>query len=482
MRFKEGHIFVLGLCLGLRLAAMLAIAPWLPEAKQMYFGSHDQGYHRLAINLMYGKGYIWEAKDIAALDPTPSREILAWKRPGEPETLWPPGYPAFLAVIYTLFGVSVTAVLIAQALFATISCWFLIHATESLSNKRAGLLAGGLYATEPTLILLTNSIRSEGIFIPLLCIIVFLLSRLLTATNERNRLITLVGLGITMGIATWIRVNTVFILCMLIFMILIIYWQNTRCLLRSASWVALIGVIYLTTLIPWYWRNYRLFGEWAFSTSASYNLLEVYKYRDGEEAILHKAYLKAVAAGEDPQRLTPFQRARYWRQTALDEWRTNFGSSGRLYLTRLAFIMTNPGLGEWGKVLRVKSLYNTHSTDLSTRFQSLVQRVHESGAIGIVMLAYVILYLTIFYISVAICLVCWRIAFSQKVIRQLALITFFASSMMLLTSINNIGPRMRSPAIVLLIPVVALGLTNLLMYKQQRVDKWVLGAASNKES
>ena len=471
MRFKEGYIYVLGLCLGLRLAAMLAIAPWLPEAKQMYFGSHDQGYHRLAINLMHGKGYIWEAKDVAALEPTPSREILEWKRPGEPETLWPPGYPTFLAVIYTLFGVSVTAVLIAQALLATIGCWFLIHATESLSNKRAGLLAGGLYATEPTLILLTNSIRSEAVFIPLLCIAIFFLSRLLTATNERNRLITLVGLGITMGIATWIRVNAILILCVLIFMLLVIYQKDTRCLLRSASWVALVGVVYLTTLTPWYWRNYRLFGEWAFSISASYNLLEVYKYRDGEEAILHKAYLKAVAAGEDPQRLTPFQRARYWRQTALDELRTNFGSSGRLYLKRLAFIMTNPSLGEWGKVLRIKSLYSTHSTDLSTKFQSLVRRVRESGAVCIAMLAYVILYLTIFYSSVVICLVCWRIAFSQKVVRRLAVIMFFASSMTLLTSINNIGSRMRSPAIVLLTPVVALGLTNLLMYKQQGADR-----------
>lgn len=425
MRFKEGYIYVLGLCLGLRLAAMLAIAPWLPETKQMYFGSHDQGYHRLAINLMHGKGYIWEAKDITALEPTPSREILEWKRPGEPETLWPPGYPTFLAIIYTLFGVSVTAVLIAQALLATIGCWFLIHATESLSNKRAGLLAGGLYATEPTLILLTNSIRSESVFIPLLCIAIFLLSRLLTATNKRNRLITLVGLGITMGIATWIRVNAILILCVLIFMLLVIYQKDTRCLLRSASWVALVGVVYLTTLTPWYWRNYRLFGEWAFSISASYNLLEVYKYRDGEEAILHKAYLKAVAAGEDPQRLTPFQRARYWRQTALDELRANFGSSGRLYLKRLAFIMTNPSLGEWGKILHIKSLYSTHSTDLSTKFQSLVQRVRESGAIGVAMLAYVILYLTIFYSSVVICLVCWRIAFSQKVVRRLAVIMFF---------------------------------------------------------
>jgi 4-amino-4-deoxy-L-arabinose transferase-like glycosyltransferase len=450
----RGYMYLLALCVGLRLAVLLAVAPWQPESVSALVGSHDpQGYHRLALNLLHGKGY-----QVATTQPPPP-QTLSRGYPGEYETLWPPGYPAFLALIYALFGVRLTPVLLIQAILSTLGCYWLMRAAEAVGGRRAALWAGGLYAVEPVSILMTNSVLSEGLFIPLLCLSVFLLVRAMTTVNPRTERLLLLGLGAALGAATWVRVNAFPIVGALCLAYGAITWRRTRCSRNALLTVMLLGIAYFACLAPWYWRNYQLYGVWGFSTSGAYNLLANYEYRGDKDAMFHKAYQVARAAGEDPLRLNPFQRARYWRQTALQEWRKDFAGNTWLYFKRLATMLLTPSTHGWGRILRIET------PRAETAYKGAAQVVREfaskvRGWIGVIGF-YSLVYVAFFYGALLTCALRWRAAFPDAASRAVAATLAVCASASVMTTLVLAEARGRLPAIVLLIPVVAAGLAHL---------------------
>ena len=450
----RGYMYVLALCAGLRLAVLLAVAPWQPESVSALVGSHDpQGYHRLALNLLHGKGY-----QVATTQPPPP-QTLSRGYPGEYETLWPPGYPAFLAVVYALFGVRLTPVLVIQAILSTLGCYGLMRAAEAVGGRRAALWAGGLYAAEPVSILLASSVLSEALFIPLLCLAVFLLVQAMTTLNPRNERLLLIGLGAALSAATWVRVSAFPIAGALFLMYGLITWQRTRGLKSVMHTAVLFGVAYFACLAPWYWRNYQLYGVWGFSTSGAYNLLANYEYRGDKDAMFQKAYQVARAAGEDPPQLNPFQRARYWRQTALQEWRKDFVGNTWLYFKRLATMLLTPSTHGWGRVLRIE----TPRAETAHRGVSQVVREFASkvrgwiGVIGVYSLAYV----AFFYGALMACVIRWRTAFPEAASRAVAATLTVCALTSVATTLVLAEARGRLPAIVLLTSVVAIGLAYL---------------------
>ena len=469
MRVKEGYIYVLGLCLGLRLATTLVVAPWRSETEFALISFGDAWfYHHMAINLLRGEGYTVPAYQVLP-------GMLQRAYPSEHEALWPPGYSAFLATLYALFGVRLTPVLLAQGVLSTVGCWFLMRAAEAIGGRRAGLWAGGLYAVEPTSILCANRLVSESIFAPLLCLCVFLLSQALMAADVRRRLVVLMGLGVALGAATWARVNAIPIAGVLALMLGIVYWHNTRCLRQVATATLIIIGVYLITLAPWHWRNYRLFGVWAFSTAADFNLLSGSDYLHQPEGTLYrKAYQAARAAGEDPRRLNPFQRARYWRQTALNEWRNAPGYYFRRHLERMVIVVTNPGITHWGIILRIEMPRDKGAVRDVWTTRSIWQAGREylsrlNGALWLI-IPYTFAYLAIYYGILIACVVRWRTAFVNLNDSRFAIIMALIAFINLATNIVNIDPRMRLPIMVFLTPALAVGLTNLLRHRRRAAD------------
>jgi len=463
MRFKEGYIYVLGLCLVLRLAVMLAIAPWHPESESVLIGSSDPYlYHHLAISLLRGEGYILPNM----LQASPG----SFAYPGEHETIWPPGYSAFLAMLYALFGVCLTPVLLVQGILSTLGCWFLMRAAESVGGRRAGLWAGGLYAVEPVSILYANLVLSEGVHIPLVCLCVFILSQAITAADARQRLIVLMGLGVALGAATWVRVATIPIAGALMLMLGIVYWRNNTGVRQVAMLTLVSAGVYLLTVAPWQWRNYRLFGVWAFSTSADFSMLAGLDYFQEQRGTLYrKAYEAARAAGEDLSRLSPFQRARYWRQTALNEWRNAPWYYFRRSLERMVIVVFNPGTTNWGHVLRVE----TPSGKIAGRSLWQAGREYLARLNGVLLAigAYTFAYLALYYSLLILCVFCWRTVFANPVSSRFAMVAAFVAFISLSTNIINTDSRMRLPMMVFLTPALAVGLTNLLEHRRRKSGK-----------
>ena len=78
-------------------------------------------------------------------------ESRSYQAEGEPTAYWPPGYPFFLALVYSLFGPSVTAARIAQSGIGSLSCFLVYLIGADILGRRPALLAAGICALYPLL-------------------------------------------------------------------------------------------------------------------------------------------------------------------------------------------------------------------------------------------------------------------------------------------------------------------------------------------
>lgn len=452
----KAELAVILLCATLRLGLMAIVAPWSPDTEAVLIGDSDpRGYHQLALHLMTGKGYL-------ASDPERARAqgVLSRSYPGELEALWPPGYPAFLACLYLLFGVRLTPVILAQIALAAVACWMLMRSTERLWGARAGIGAGILYAIEPVSIFLTHQVLSEALFLPLLCAAVYCLAGALTAASFAQRQLWLIGFAAVMGAACWVRVSGLPLFVLAAVILGRVLWRSERDIRMVAVPVVLMGVVFLLVLASWYWRNYRAFGAWAFSTSGSYNLLAGFEYGGDKEAMFRKAYEVARQSGVDPESLNPFQRARFWRQTALAEWRADIRGNLMRNLKRLTVMMLTPGVSAWGALLR------TPTPRTETADKSIAQIVREflakafsaPGLIGI----YTLLYLAVFYSAVGIGVLRLGRLSQTPATRAYVWIAVALAVGSIATTVVMSDSRGRAPAITLLTPLVGATLSSAL--------------------
>lgn len=440
---------ILALCFLLRLLVLGLVAPWTPSAEQALIGDADpRGYHLLAVRLVVGKGYLAAEPD----RPMP-QDVLSRSYPGEPEALWPPGYAGFLALCYTLFGIKLAPVIFLQIVLATMGCYWVMRAAERLWNIRVGAAAGIVYALEPVSILLSNRILSEALFLPLLSLAVYTLARVLTASTMQVRFIGIILLALTLGVANWVRVSAAPLFTVLLGALALWGWLQQRdwkTVALNTLWAVLI---FLLVISPWCWRNYRLFGVWAFSTSGAYNLLAGFEYRGDKDEMFHKAYLMAKAAGVDPARLNPFERAYFWRETALAEWRSDIPGNLRLYFKRLVGMMLTPSTSDWGRLLRVSvpQTDTAHKTAGQVVREFLEKSLSPVGLIGV----YSVLFTGTFYLLCLWGVLRVRAHACSAAARTYIGLAVLSATFSVLTTIVMSDARGRAPALLLLTPVAA---------------------------
>lgn len=428
---------------------MLATGPWEPSMQQALVGKGDpRTYHALALNLLEGRGYVRsDSKQLA-------EGKLSWSYPGEPECLWPPGYPAFLCIIYRVFGVQIAYAIFAQIVLATIGAWFLMQAVALIWDRRASFWAGMLYALEPVSIQLSNTIWSEALYIPLMAVTLYWLALILRADNPAVRISGLIGLGISLGLAGWVRV-TAFPLFLLLLPVLAWLLRREHGWQAGAKGASLVALAFMITVAPWYLRNYSLYGAFAFSTSSAYNLLMGIGYRGDREDLLRKAYQAAVEAGESPESLNPFQRAKYWRHVALKEWRADPVANLNLYVKRIAVVMTATGISGWGELFRVSiARSETHDKSLFQAFKEFWQK--SSNLVGLIGI-YTIIYTFSFYIAAFVCVL---VRIRNKSLEFYTALNLFISFISIITLVNNTHPRGRTTALLFLTPLVAFCLSR----------------------
>jgi len=179
-----------------------------------------------------------------------------------------PGYPLFIASIYTLFGEEPWNVISIQILLDSISCVVIALMAKSLFNK-GFWVAGILSAINLNMVILSNSLLTDTLF--LFLFILFLFSLLQYLQNERTSWFILLVLFISL--ATLVRPSSYYLL--LILLIGLVSWRlwHRDTILKIGTLAVFYVVIVGVLLGGIHQRNYQQYGSTALVSQTGVHLL-----------------------------------------------------------------------------------------------------------------------------------------------------------------------------------------------------------------
>jgi 4-amino-4-deoxy-L-arabinose transferase-like glycosyltransferase len=193
---------------------------------------------------------------------------LGYSEGGFLTAFWPPGWPMVISVLFRLFGVSLIVVQIFNLLCSLVTAWLTLDLGRRLFNSelaaRIGLLLLAIYP---------NSI----VYVPLVWTEVFYTTLLLLGcwlVVAGRSTVTLTLAGLVFGLATLVRTQTLIVIPFIFGIDLlrgrISFKRVTTILMKCAAVIACALVV----VLPWSYRNYKIFGEWVLvSTNGGWTLL-----------------------------------------------------------------------------------------------------------------------------------------------------------------------------------------------------------------
>jgi 4-amino-4-deoxy-L-arabinose transferase-like glycosyltransferase len=198
----------------------------------------------------------------------PSGYLLA----GGPSAIRGPVYPYFLGALYAATGDSFTAGRIAGAALGALAVLLLYLMTRRIWGRRIGLVAAGMAAVFPPLVLLSKELLSEPLFI------VLELTALLCVLNFRRSGGSL-GWAVAGGVLCGLAALTKDVGIVLVPAVVIGVWTQRprfgwRALVAPATVVACTALV----MLPWVVRNANDFGRFiplssngGFTAAGTYN-------------------------------------------------------------------------------------------------------------------------------------------------------------------------------------------------------------------
>lgn len=187
--------------------------------------SDELEYHRLAVNLLAGQGYVID--------------------PGTSITSRPPLYPVFLAAVYAVFGTHYEAMWYVQAVLKSLTIFPVYCLGKRLFSPSIGLWAAGLYALYPSFDMVATLYRENLVTF----VLILFLCALVVAMREHRRS-ALLAAGVLAGCL--MLANTIFLLLPLTLGVVGVLDPRVRPQGRR-----LVGMILIALLVylPWQVRS-----------------------------------------------------------------------------------------------------------------------------------------------------------------------------------------------------------------------------------
>ncbi len=242
-------------------------------------------YHGIAVNLAQGQGY--------SLD-------------GQPTARYGPGYPIFLASVYTLVGTHPPAARIANAVVGGLLCAVLAAFAMTLWGASAGFVTGMLAALYYPFIQLPPYLLTENLYLPLFAIATWLTWRIVVT---KESLTAAILSGALWGIAALTRSVALPLAFLCSLWLLVRRKVLTSCLLLGAL---------LLTLLPWVVRNYLVFHAFVpTELSVGHNFYLAFGPPGNEPRVLgHWNWGSDVQRPNPPEGLSPTERDQWLKKQA----------------------------------------------------------------------------------------------------------------------------------------------------------------------
>ena len=293
--------------------ARLAYALTLPPEIVVTFEADPLTYDQIARNVVAGRGFSG-----ASFYYPPGSDV--------PTAFWDALYPLFLAGIYTVFGHSVPAVRVAQALLGALAVWLTYWIGARLAGRWAGLIAAAVCAVYPFFIYYAGQLLTETLFMAL---ILGTFAAALKA-EETGRHAWQALLGVLAGLAALCRAEAFYV------GLAIVLWAAWR---AAPAWagrirLAAVGVLCVALVMaPWVVRNQLTFGAPILTTTKlGYNL---YKYY--HPTMTADQTVRTVPVPE-LEGLTEPQREKVMRDAAIGFMTADLGRTAWFMLNKLALL------------------------------------------------------------------------------------------------------------------------------------------------
>ncbi len=174
---------------------------------------------------------------------------------GTPTAAWPPGYPAFLGVVFRLFGEGIRQTSIANLVLALLTIVVVYGIGLLLFDRRTALVAAAAVAIWPGQIFFTSLTLSEPLFTFLFTLAVLLMLAVPRVSAWRGGL--LVAFGVVTGLAVFTRGQA-----LLLVPLAVVAWGLAGYRWRPAlAWAMLASAVVVIMLVPWTARNQREIGS-----------------------------------------------------------------------------------------------------------------------------------------------------------------------------------------------------------------------------
>jgi 4-amino-4-deoxy-L-arabinose transferase-like glycosyltransferase len=304
-RVPRTALVLLAVALILRLAFIAATPGYTPQ-------HDDRGYDRLACGLVAGEGY-------TRTGPPMRPRSCAEGPTGRPTAFRPPGFPMFLAAVYTVsepLGVDRwAAARVAQAVLGTVVVALLGLVAWQLFGRRTALAAMALGAVFPPAIVLGGSLVTETLFCALmLAAIAAVLADRRAGGDWRWLLVA----GVWCGLAFLTRSNAPALTIPLLLAVAGTGAGSRRARVGRAA--ALAGIAALV-VAPWTIRNaIELDGFVPVSTEAGSALAGTYNDRTRMDSRRPGAWRPPARLQQLRPTLDPVRRDEPAEQRALTRW------------------------------------------------------------------------------------------------------------------------------------------------------------------
>ncbi len=282
----HGLVLVIVLAFVYRIIFFVSLQPWSPEViKNEVIIQDAREYHPLALSIISNKSF---------------EDFTAFRTPG---------YPVFLAIIYSISSSSVWLVLLVQIFLSLVSAFLVYKIAALFLSHKVALLSVLLFSIDTTQAVWTVELYSETLYVLLFLSSVYFLCRNL----KENKFFHLCISALFLGIATLVKpVSFMFPVVVIIVILLIGNVKITLKLLNGLVYV----LVFLITISPWLLHNYTKHGEAKLSSITGFNLLlynvaytEVAKTDKTIEEVRKEFNKMAAKQGADTVNISSFKNS-----------------------------------------------------------------------------------------------------------------------------------------------------------------------------
>lgn len=176
---------------------------------------------------------------------------------GSPVVTWMPGWPALIAAVYKVAGMSPTAVMVVSAVLgAATAVLVAVLARRLFDDRGAALAAGLLYAAWPGLIYYSATFYTENLFNFLLAIALIGLVAAAAARPGARRVLACAGAGVLIGACAMVKSEPLVLVPVALGYLALKIGPSRE--LAGAAAALVLGLA--LTLTPWTIRNYTSLG------------------------------------------------------------------------------------------------------------------------------------------------------------------------------------------------------------------------------